>query len=298
MKKIGAYKNGNYIVEIFDDGTKIRQTIKSSDTAFESKFPENIDLKITNKCDMNCKMCHEKSTINGLEGDILNIPFLNSLKPFTELAIGGGNVLSHPHLIPFLQKLKDKNIIANITINQIHFEKEETLINDLISKKLIYGLGISLNKVTPEFIEKVKKYNNIVIHIINGIVTEEQLTKLYDNDLKLLFLGYKNFGRGIQYLKDNETTIEQNMNYLKENLPKISKHFKVLSFDNLALTQLEVHRFLTKTQWEEFFMGNDGTHTMYIDLVEKKYAKNSTSIKRYEITNDIEEMFSEIKKEP
>ena len=33
--------------------------------------------------------CHEKATPDGKHGDILNIPFLNSLEPYTELAIGG-----------------------------------------------------------------------------------------------------------------------------------------------------------------------------------------------------------------
>ena len=139
MRQLGSYINGNYTVKIYDDGTKIRETIKDDDKVFDAKFPENIDLKITNKCDLGCPMCHEKSTIKGLEGNILDIKFIDSLRPFTELAIGGGNVLSHKDLIPFLELLKNKKIIANITINQIHFEKNIELIDYLITNKLIYG---------------------------------------------------------------------------------------------------------------------------------------------------------------
>ena len=49
--------------------------------------------------------CHEQSGPHGVHGD-LNNPLLDTLHPYTELAIGGGNPLEHPDLIPFLQKMK------------------------------------------------------------------------------------------------------------------------------------------------------------------------------------------------
>jgi organic radical activating enzyme len=72
---------------------------------------------------MNCAYCHEDSTISGKHGDILNPKFIDTLRPYTEIAIGGGNPLSHPVLIEFINILKSRNIIANITVNQVHFEK-------------------------------------------------------------------------------------------------------------------------------------------------------------------------------
>lgn len=74
MKLLGIYKNGNYRVRIYDDGTKVRETIDPNDNKFIAEFPESIDLKITNRCDMGCKMCHENSTIDGAHGDI-NLSF-------------------------------------------------------------------------------------------------------------------------------------------------------------------------------------------------------------------------------
>ena len=44
---LSKYNNGNYTVEIYDNGTKIRET-KEED--FIASFPENIDIKITNYC--------------------------------------------------------------------------------------------------------------------------------------------------------------------------------------------------------------------------------------------------------
>lgn len=104
MKLLHSYPNGNYIVSIFDDGTKVRHNNLSY---FAPDFPESIDLKISNQCDMGCRMCHENSTPDGKHGD-LSLPFLSTLRAGTELAIGGGNPLVHPDLIPFLERMKDQ----------------------------------------------------------------------------------------------------------------------------------------------------------------------------------------------
>lgn len=122
-KLLGFYKNGNYNVLIYEDGTKIR--CQNNDEEFISSFPENIDIKITNRCSQNCLMCHENSNIDGLHGDILNADFIKTLHPYTELAIGGGDPMEHPHLEQFLLILKGLNIIPNITVHQNSFMKNK-----------------------------------------------------------------------------------------------------------------------------------------------------------------------------
>jgi MoaA/NifB/PqqE/SkfB family radical SAM enzyme len=290
-KLLGKYDNGNYVIKIYNDGTKIRET---EENEFISVFPECIDLKITNQCDMVCAYCHEDSTIHGEHGDVLNSAFINTLKPFTELALGGGNVLSHPDLIEFLRVLKDKNIIANITVNQNHFIKEEALIKQLVQKDLIKGLGVSLISPTEDFIKLIKNYPNAVIHVINGVNTLEDLEKLYENNLKILILGYKEFRRGKIYYSNK---IEVNKHLIYENISNILNGFKVVSFDNLAIKQLDLKRILSDKEWDEFYMGDDGQFTMYIDLVKRQFANNSTSIKRYDLLDDIEDMFRIVKEE-
>lgn len=154
MGLLGRYKNGNFVTTILSDGTKIRET---KDDEFIPTFAENMDIKLTNKCDGGCAWCHEGSSINGKHGDILNEKFIDTLHPYQEVAIGGGDATSHPDLIPFLQKLKEKKVIANITVNQIHFEKKHELIKKLVDEKLIYGLGVSLVNPTKHFIELIKQ---------------------------------------------------------------------------------------------------------------------------------------------
>ena len=73
--------------------------------------------------------------------------------------------------------------------------------------------------------------------------------------------------------------------------------FKVISFDNLALKQLDVKNNLTEEQWKEFYQGDDGTMTMYVDGVKQEFAKTSTSPTRYNLLNNIDDMFKVIKEE-
>jgi hypothetical protein len=291
MKLIGAYENGNYNVAIFEDGTKIRET---QDDEFISFFPECIDLKITNRCDMGCAYCHEDSTRMGEHGDILNAEFINTLRPHTELALGGGNVLSHPDLIEFLYRLKQKNIIANITVNQKHFMQWQYLLGFLAEQNWIRGIGVSLTE-TPneEFINAIKSNPNIVLHVINGIVNIEDLRKLSNHGIKILILGYKEFRRGKDFY-NHKVEFFKDMMY--DNIKEIATWFKVISFDNLAIRQLDLKRiFKNDDMWDEFYMGDDGQHTMYIDLVKRKYALNSTATERYDLLDGIDEMFNHIK---
>ena len=290
LKLLGAYKNGNYSVKILSDGTKIRET---EEDEFIPAFAENCDVKITDKCDGGCPFCYEGCTLNGRHGDILSPKFVDTLHPYTELAING-NDLSHPDLIPFLNKMKEKKIIVNMTVNQIHFERHYDFISELVSKNLIYGIGVSLKKPTEDFIAKIKRFPNSVIHCINGILSPSDYEILKDNDLKMLILGYKQLRRGVDYYEANEIGVHELQNWLYDNLENMLNHFKVISFDNLAIKQLEVKRMLGDEQWEEFYMGDDGNYTFYIDMVEGMFGKNSLATERYPIMDSIDDMFQKI----
>ena len=78
---------------------------------------------------------------------------------------------------------------------------------------------------------------------------------------------------------------------MEENITKLIKYFSVVSFDNLALKQLKIREKVSKSIWDSNFMGKDGQFTMYIDLVNKKFSKSSTSNKRFDILSNIVEMF-------
>lgn len=298
MELLGRYKNGNAITTIYSDGTKERFTY---DDEFHPIFAENMDIKICNRCDRGCHWCHEGSTPDGKLGDIMNEKFINTLHAYQEVALGGGNVLEHPDLIPFLQKLRDKKVIPNITLNQKHFEDNINLVEELTLKKLIFGIGVSLENPTEKFIKKVNKFPNAVIHVINGIFTESDCAALSNHGLKLLILGYKNLRRGSQFLLNESDTIHQNQKWLENHINDLISNFTVVSFDNLAIEQLAIKErwSLSDELWDEFYVGDDGNFTYYIDMVERKFARSSTAPfdKRYDLLGDVDEMFRLIQNE-
>ena len=296
MKILGTYKNGNYTVTIFDDGTKIRENDLDNLTP---DTVESMDIKITNSCDMGCSFCHEDSKPNGKHGDILSPSFLDKLHPYTELAIGGGNVLEHPDFDEFLSRCKERKFIPSITLNQVHFERDFDRVKKMVDDKLIYGLGVSLFNPSDEFIKKVEQFPNAVIHVINGVVTLDQLKKLAHHNLKILILGYKEFRRGLDYMSAYENTILKNKTDLYNTLPEIIEDdwFKVVSFDNLSIKQLNPKRLMSDEDWNQFYMGDDGEFTMYVDMINRVFAKNSCEPlnKRYPLFDTIEEMFNYLK---
>lgn len=290
MKRlISKYRNGNYNVAIFDDGTKIRYNDLD---CLIPEFPESMDMKISNYCPFNCPMCHEKSSEDGEYGKILHHPFIKTLHSGTELALGGGAVTYHPDLIPFLEELREQGILPSITINQR--EWEETKIDYLINNKLIYGLGVSFTNVNDEVWDKILSYPNAVVHLIAGYHSRDVFEYFANRGAKILILGYKNWGRGEDYFKNYSNQIMVRMRELREILPTLFTRCKVVSFDNLSIKQLDIRTVIGEQKWKEFYMGDDGQYTMYVDMVKQECAKSSTSPDRFPLS-EFNNLWNEIK---
>lgn len=277
MNILHSYQNGNTKVTLYEDGTKVREY----DGIPQPEFPESIDIKITDFCDMGCHYCHENSTIRGKAADAAILyEKLKDLPSGVELAIGGGNPLTHPYLGAFLDNIKRKGSIANLTINQKHILPFKERIQLIISNKLAYGIGVSITDIENfEPVNDLKKLSkNIVYHVICGKDKVETLDTIlsHDSTAKILILGFKQYGRGITYYSEE---IEQEIKRWKMYLPKYFGK-ALISFDNLAIEQLYVRRFFTDKGWDKFYMGDDFTFSMYIDAVKKEYAPTSRSSER------------------
>lgn len=289
LKILAAYQNGNHYECIFEDGTKIKDTINPDDDHFTYSFPTNFDFKINNRCDGGCIYCHENSTVNGAVPSLKNLigsNFINSLHAGTEMAIGGGNIFESPDLVEFLSELKQKNIVTNVTVNQKHIKKNFDTLKMLVDKEYVHGIGISFTSRNKEDFKLISKLgNNVVIHIINGIFTPEDLPFIIGR--KILILGYKDLRRGHTLLQTNKEEIEKNQKWLKENLARLSKLTRVMSFDCLGIEQLNPKETLniSDEQYDYIFQGedtdvldNDGNitcATMYIDLPNMQVGRHS-----------------------
>lgn len=292
------YKNGNYKVLLnLTDGTKIRFNDEDS---FIPSRPESMDVKITNRCEHGCLFCHENSIINGAEASLTTLQhFAEVLPPYTEIACGGGNLmLNISHTEQFLTFLKAAKAIPSITIRQDDFIKFKDKLKEWSDKKLVYGIGVSVyDPINISLHDTLSLFPNAVIHTIAGLYNETYFRFLYDFNYKILILGFKQFRRGNKYYNAKKSDIEYNLTWLTDNIEDISKHFQVVSFDNLAIEQLKMKDKISQEKWDTFYCGDDGSHTFYVDLVEEVFAKNSTSISRFPIANKTAiEMFKEIRR--
>ncbi len=287
MEVLSSYQNGNTQVTIFNDGSLERKFLDPNNIKVD--FPSSLDVKITNYCDAGCSFCHEQSTVAGRHGDLNELSrVLGTLPAGVEIAIGGGNPLAHPELIPFLERCKEQGLICNITINQQHVDSYKKDIINLINNKLIYGVGISYT--SSAYLSSIGSIlsttDNLVFHLIMGInkisdiETLMSFSKEKNKECKVLLLGYKHYGFGIDYYLKNKK-IEDNK---YEWYTKLAQYFKqsnlVLAFDNLAISQLNLKRYFTESAWKTFYMGDDFQYTMYIDAVNQQYAPSSCSSNR------------------
>ena len=90
--------------------------------------------------------------------------------------------------------------------------------------------------------------------------------------------------------------IKTKQHWLYRNLEFMLKGCNVISFYNLAIEQLNVKRLLSNEEWDEFYQGDDGSSTYYIDMVERKFARSSTASfdKRYDLMDSVDDMFRKI----
>ena len=77
-----------------------------------------------------------------------------------------GNYLSNPDLLPFLIKLKNSNVKADIKLSQEQFIESNTLLKGLSDAELINKIKIrSADLTDSDFIHKLPEFSNSVMLI-------------------------------------------------------------------------------------------------------------------------------------
>lgn len=282
---IAQYANGGYEVSIYPDGTKVRRMLRNDAIPVH---PEQMDLKITNWCDAGCHWCHEKSTKRGKHGDVgAMIELLSDLPAGVEIAIGGGDPLSHPEFEALVRGLRHNGLIPSVTINGRHLDRHKKRLEKLIGEGLLFGVGVSLFKELPDW-----DYEHMVVHMIAGV--DDPFILDNTPSRKVLVLGYKNFGRGEKFRNKNEGRVRDNIKSWYRQLLWLSREHH-LSFDTLAISQMKPERlFISKELYDMRFMGNEGQFSLYVDGVEQTFAVSSYSKERGS-WSDIRSMFAAVR---
>lgn len=276
-----TYQNGNASIELREDGTRIIQF----EDELQLDYPLNIDIRVQTQCSFGlnpttgksvCGFCHEAATTDGKECDYNKLEeILSDLPRGIELAIGSNNFTDD--LYQFLIWCKLKGYVCNVTINQGHINRDMFLLRQAINYGYIKGLGVSYRKSLKwDIPQEIIDYDNTVFHVIAGIDSIEDVLKLKDRGVKkLLCLGEKDFGLNTGKVDLSSQSHREWYWWVR----KLFDVFDVVSFDNLALEQLNIRRFLINEMWEEF---NQGEHSFYINSVEGYFAPSSRSADKTE----------------
>lgn len=286
MSLLASYQNGGYRVAVYHDGTKVRTAV---DAALPPRLPEQMDLKITDYCDAGCAWCHEKSTPKGLHGDLnAALKLLTVLPAGAEIAIGGGDPLSHPDFERFVRGLRANGLVPSVTVNGVHFEKHREVLERLTQEKQLFGVGFSYADKLPDW-----DYENLVVHLIAGVHHPRILDEAARR-YKILLLGYKQFGRGKKLFELRAQEVQDKLAAWYRELFWVAREHH-LSFDNLAIDQLKPQRvFRDQGTFEKQYMGQEGLFSMYVDAVTQTFALSSYSSERFDWST-LSNMFAQVR---
>lgn len=315
---IHRWRNGNYWVNVCSDGSLTREAKHKG--KLKPKFPEAFDIKITNYCDGGCPWCHEGSTVKGKHSKRLlswgDGPFergeweniRGNLPQGVEIAIGGGNPLDHPEIVPWVKLLREQGYVPNMTMNSRHAISHKAKLEEV--RPYLYGLGVSYN---PYHIDRINDISdeNTVTHFILGVHDVREIKHAMSRlqSKKFLILGYKDIRFGSSYRLDSdygESDVDRNLEQAVDQMRSLMvyeqkwllKMNALISFDTLALKQLGVRNYAPPEVWNEGYMGEDGEFTFFVDLVANQYAMSSSAKKRYTTYGrTIPEMFEDLQYE-
>lgn len=291
-----TYLNGNATVSIDENGRRVVEWPDGEELRLD--YPLSIDLNISNRCSNGCAYCYAGNTPTGRVADLLSMSYLDDMLAGSEIAINIQYPL--PENFEFwLDKMKKQGVIVNGTINQLDFERDETIVDQIADwqeRGLLHGIGISYRSNNYVY-SKIGKLKNVVIHMIVGVHTIEEVRAMLLN-YNVLILGYKFKERGIQYSQMNQF-VESNIEMFKLRVDEVLKSSGrgVLCFDTKATEQLELKKHLSEEMWATYYQGDEGSISFYIDGVNNTFNTDShTSVESIPIDDkNIYSMFHTIK---
>lgn len=213
-----ARRNGNYWYLIDPkDGTRLRIAFETEEKPLIATMPELIDLKITDFCQTGCPFCYQNSSVFGKHADFEQLKkIIRAIPAGTEVAIGGGDPMSHPQIVEILKVAKRAGLIVNLTVREIDWLKDPALLAGV--RESVSAIGLSIDG--PEDLLKATQINNnlpdvaVNLHYIPDLHDFDNLRNImralsdfayaatnnygtFSKSPTLVLLGFKETGRGV-----------------------------------------------------------------------------------------------------
>lgn len=268
---------------VFDkgSGTKIRIDFANAQnqpsSLFKPKYPELIDVKISDYCERYCEYCYQASTARGKHARMENLQHLiSSLKhkdaaPF-EIALGGGEPTKHPEFAVILEYLHTNDIVPTFTTRSLDWLNDTRIVDAVRSYVGSFAFSIDTAEECSNAITKFREHNLAYklnfqyILDAHPLANFEKILDVYDY-IPLILLGYKEQGRAVKRPYQNTGWLSSFLSF---------KDYGSLGIDTLLATQYldELKRHEIN---ERLYYVDEGKFSMYIDAVNNLYGKSSYS---------------------
>ena len=153
MEILSKYNNGNTVVTIYTDGTKVREL---PDDKVVVNHPESMDVKVTNNClptsdNPICSYCHEKSGPKGLHADLDKLAQVLSVLPAgVEIAcVSGDSVVYNQDGAVEIRNLKVGDRIFDSNHNLVAVTGIKTSNKDCFELKCSKGYSVKASEDHP-----------------------------------------------------------------------------------------------------------------------------------------------------
>lgn len=316
---LNKWRDGDNYLIIYDPVTGNKTHFAKGDYQIgdvPADFPELVDLKISDYCDLGCSFCYQNSTRRGKHGDLQVIKDviskLSHLGTF-EIAIGGGEPLQYPHLEEVIHHANACGITANFTTKDY---KALAKRSDLIH----YIGGVAVSVATPEEAREAIKWladltteerSRVSFQVPVGAQTYEQFVELIEaiassSISRITLLGYKMVGRGTAskyhsfedrlgdiFFKQKPYRWDETRFYPAAVYPRLSVGIDT----QLAQKASAFIANLPSQVVDKVVMYKEGLHSCYIDVVKKQIAPSSycsTELYQPLIIDQIGDIFNEI----
>jgi hypothetical protein len=246
--------------------------------------PELVDICITKNCNKGCMYCYMNAQPDGKHANYNQITklayALEDLGVF-EVALGGGEPTNHPEFIKILETFKTRNIVPNFTTRSLDW-----LHNSETCKEILDNVGqIAFSVNCTSEVKKLGSAINYLnlptqkfsIQVVLGTCYEiKSIIKTAEMfNLKLTLLGFKDVGRGSDFIKDQYTR------KLIEDDSWIQHLGYYAGVDTACLKQFgdklkdKVHCY------DKFTTEEEGKFSMYIDAVDSVCGPSSYDIDKF-----------------
>ena len=281
------------------NGAKVRFGT-GADNYTKSNVPELVDLKVTDKCSFGCKFCYQGSTPEGKHGSFFTagtiIEALADLGTF-EIAIGGGEPTEYVAFPQIIGKIYDMGMIPNFTTNSDEWLKNRGLVEMI--KKCCGSIGVSVNTVKDvEKYKSIKKamswHVSVNAQVVVGAHTPKAMTRIVDKlrecDADVLFLGWKNMGRGETFKQKKISAEVMNtiLNILHVNAVLDYGDYSGMVSVDTAFVDMYADVLRKHDVSEILTASPEGKFSCYIDAIEGTIARSSYTSEGIEKLEDMD----------